>query len=45
LKTVFNCLVKLKEYAISHNQKIVSIASIRNITDKSKIIQMIKYIN
>jgi len=32
LETIFNYLSKLKEYVISHNQKIISIAPIGNIT-------------
>ena len=44
LETIFNCLIKLKEYVISHNQRIISIAPIGNITNKSKITQMIKYL-
>jgi len=41
LEMVFNCLIKLKEYAISHNQKIISTTPIRNIINKLRIIQMI----
>ena len=32
LETIFNYLSKLKEYVISHNQKMISIAPIGNIT-------------
>ncbi|KAG5307589.1 CRBN protein, partial [Pseudoatta argentina] len=43
LETIFNCLIKLKEYVISYNQKIISIALIENIISKPKITQIIKY--
>jgi len=38
LETIFNCLIKLKEYVISHNHRVISIAPIENITNKPKII-------
>lgn len=44
LETVFQCLIKLKRYAIANNKTILSIAQIGNATNKLKIIQMRKYI-
>ena len=44
LETIFNCLIKLKKYAIAHNQTIISIAPIGDPVNKIKITQMIKYL-
>lgn len=44
LEIIFNCLIKLKEYLISYNHTVISIAPIGNSADRIKINQMIKYL-
>lgn len=44
LEDIFNCLVKLKNYATTNNNTIISIAPIGDPNNKIKVNQMIKYI-
>lgn len=44
LEIIFNCLVKLKKYAISNNKTVISITPLGSPATKPKIIQMIKYL-